>query len=568
MSRGAPQLDDGTFLFVLGAGAAAAAGAAAYTAGHAAALLTTGQPAHATVGPVPTVLLGLIKGPAAVYDPPPPAWLYYLLAVVLVVVLARLLLWAGKRLDAFGGAGGAQWGGTRIERKLSAPNPPERRRNRITAGRGVKTKKIVAAEPNISTVVFGMPGSGKTSGLLLPNAAEWAGPAVITTAKASDLDEIYARRAALGPVWVIAPAGAPGRTTHRTSQVDYCHDARAADRMAAWMAEASASGDDKRSAPWIDQAKSVLKGILLAAHLSGGGTPALRRWISLGKDAVDHVRPVLLEHGYTDVAEDYASPWLRLHDDGVGSIQFSLNVLARMYADEQVRETTSGTDWTVEELLDLNGTVCLIAPPADAERFAPLLTAIIASIIHGAEQRYNTTGRALDPALGLFIDEAGNALRYPRLPHVLTTGRGMGINLLTVWHDLSQLRTTLGREKAATVLSASGMRMLLPGCGDLETLDYFSRLLGRTEVQRTSHGRSRGEYSTNTQAVDQELAPVDRLQQLADYTAVAQYTNNPAIKVRMRRTWAERDLKRYLTSAPAPAAEKPRVDLTKEAADV
>ncbi len=77
---------------------------------------------------------------------------------------------------------------------------------------------------------------------------------------------------------------------------------RAADRMAAWTAESSASGDSKRAAPWIDQAKSVLKGVLLAASLSGGGINAMRRWLSLGKDAVDHVRSVLQQHG-TEVAD-------------------------------------------------------------------------------------------------------------------------------------------------------------------------------------------------------------------------------------------------------------------------
>ncbi|MFD6278465.1 type IV secretory system conjugative DNA transfer family protein [Streptomyces sp. NPDC060209] len=357
--------------------------------------------------------------------------------------------------------------------------------------------------------------------------------------------------AVLVRVWVIAPAGIPGRPTQKWSPVDYCTDAKAADRMASWMAEASSSGDSKRAAPWVDQAKSVLKGVLLAANLSSGGVPAMRRWLGLGKDAVDHVRAVLMQHGYNEVAEDYASPWLRLHEDGIGSIQFTLNVLARVYADEEVRETCSGTDFTVEELLESNGTVCLIASEADAERFAPLLTSVIASIIHGAEVRYNSTGKPLDPSLGLMVDEAGNMLRYPRLPNILTTGRGMGIDVLTVWHDLSQLRDRLGTQKSNTVLSASGLRMLLPGCGDLETLRYFSGLYGRTEVMKTSHGRSRGEYSTNTSATETDLAPVHSLQQLPDFTAIAQYSNQPPIKVRMRLTFRDKDLKKLL-AAPGP----------------
>ncbi|MER5182640.1 type IV secretory system conjugative DNA transfer family protein [Streptomyces sp. NPDC002896] len=560
-------LDDNTLLAAYGAGLAVALGGAVLLAAPLAALLAGRGWAQSTASLPETVLRALVNGPGAVFAPAPPAWLFYLLTVALLLVFFLLLLKAVTKLNFGAHTGGAQWGGAKVERKLKAPQDPTLRANRITAGRGMQTNKIVAAQPNISATVFGVPGSSKTTGLVLPNAAEWQGPLVVTTTKAADLDVIYSRRRALGPVWVIAPAGIPGRETNKWSPVEYCTDAKAADRMAAWMAEASASSDDKRAAPWIDQAKSVLKGVLLAANLSGGGINTMRRWLSLGKDAVDHVRAVLQQHGYTEVADDYASPWLRLHEDGIGSIQFSLNVLARVYADEEVRETCAGTDFTVEDLLTKNGTVCLIASEADAERFAPLLTSIIASIIHGAEVCYNATGKPLDPGLGVLVDEAGNMLRYPRLPNILTTGRGMGIVVLTVWHDLSQLRDRLGVQKANTVLSASGLRMLLPGCGDLETLRYFSGLYGRTETMRTSHGRSRGEFTTNSSPTETDLAPVHSLQQLKEFTAIAQYSNQAPIKVKMRLTFRDRDLKKLLAE-PQPAQGGSPVNLGKAAAPV
>ncbi|MFG2296434.1 type IV secretory system conjugative DNA transfer family protein [Streptomyces sp. NPDC048603] len=542
-------LDDNTILAAYGFGLVLVVGGAVHLAGPFASLLSGGGWARSTDSVPATVILALAKGPDSVYQPAPPAWLFYTLTVLLVLALGAVIVKAASVLSSSGRSGGAQWGGGKIERRMSAHTDPTKRTNRITAGRGLRTKKIVAAQPNISATVFGVPGSSKTTGLVLPNAAEWAGPLVVTTTKAADLDIIRARREAIGPVWVIAPAGVPGRATDHWSPVEYCTDAKAADRMAAWLAEASSSSADKRAAPWVDQAKSVLKGILLAAHLSGGGIADMRRWISLGKDAVDHVRAVLLTHGFEEVADDYASPWLRLHEDGVGSIQFSLNVLARVFADEEVRETCARSDFTFEQWLDEHGTICIIASEADADRFAPLISSLIAGAIHAAEARYNTTGKPIDPSVGILVDEAGNMLRYPRLPNILTTGRGMGITLLTVWHDLSQLRESLGTQKANTVLSASGLRMLLPGCGDLETLRYFSGLYGRTEVMKTSHGRSRGEHSTNTSATETDLAPVHSLQQLPDFTAIAQYTNLPPIKVRMRLTFREKDLKKLLADA-------------------
>lgn len=547
---GDKSMDDGTLLAAIGFGAVLSASAIVLAAAPLAALVTGRGWARPTKSLPAAIVLTVTRGPGAAYDPAPPAWAFWLLVVfflVLLIVAVALLL------RAFGGKknlGGAQWGGVKTEKELAVDPDPVKRPNRITAGRGQLTKKILAAEPDISATVFGVPGSTKTTGLVLGNAAEWQGPLVVTTVKAADLDVIYESRRHLGPVYVVAPAGLPGRKTARWSPVDYAKDPKSADRMAEWLANASTSGHDKRAAPWIDQSRGILKGLLLAANLSGGGINAFREWLALGKDAVEHVKAIL-EPRYPEVALDYARPWVTLHEDGIGSVQFTLNVIASVYRDEEVRATASGTDFTVEQLLDKNATVCLVAAPSDAERFAPLLTAIIASIIHGAEMRYNKTGKPLSPGLGVMVDEAGNMLRYPQLPSVLTTGRGMGITVLTVWHDLSQLRSRFGHDAANTVLSASGLRMLLPGCGDPETLRHFSGIYGRTYVERTTKSTGRGQNSSSTTPVETDLAPVHELMQLPKFTAIAQYSNLPPVKVNMRLTWRDEDLIKWLTR-PAP----------------
>lgn len=561
------SMDDSTLLAAIGFGFVVGAGAIVLAAAPMAGLVTGRGWASSDRSVPETIFLTLTRGPGAAYDPAPPAWAFWLvvaffIALVIVALVFLLRTFGGKKANL----GGAQWGGAKTENELAVDAAPENRPNQITAGRGQKTKKILAAEPNISATVFGTPGSTKTTGLVLGNAAEWQGPLVLTTVKAADLDAIYESRRHLGPVYIVAPAGLPGRKTARWSPVDYAKDPKSADRMAEWLANASTSGNDKRAAPWIDQARGILKGVLLAANMTGGGINAFREWLALGKDAVEHVKAVL-EPQYPEVALDYARPWVTLHEDGIGSIQFTLNVISSVYRDEEVRATASGTDFTVEQLLDNNATVCLIAAPSDAERYAPLLTAIIASIIHGAEQRYNQTGKPLSPGLLVNVDEAGNMLRYPQLPGVLTTGRGMGITVLTVWHDLSQLRSRFGHDAANTVLSASGLRMLLPGCGDPETLRHFSGIYGRTYVARTTTSTGRGQSSSSTTPVETDLAPVHELMQLDKFTAIAQYSNLPPVKVNMRITWRDEDLVKWL-ARPArwPSLTKSPVGL--EASDV
>lgn len=555
------RVDDGTFLAGLAAGAVISLGAASLAAGALAGLLSEGAPPRMTE-PLPvTLLLSVAQGPGSVYEPAPPVWLFYTVFGLLVVLLAVL---AGVAVRHLGKrrrrslAGGATWGGKKVEQEMALPDDPKQRPDRITAGRGQQTRKIVGViERSASAVAFGPPGSAKTSGLLAPNAAEWQGPAVVTTTKAADLQEIYAARSHVGPVWVIAPAGIPAgpwKTAH-WSPVDYSTDEEAAERMAEWMADASQKTYDPRAEPWLIQARAIVAGLLLAAKLDPeGGIKAFRRWLTQGEAAVDHVRAVL-DARYPEAALDYAQPWASLHDDGKGSVQFTMNVLAATYRSEGIRAAASRTDFRAEELLERNGTLVLIASPSQAERFAPYFTALIASVLHAAEVRYEKAGRHPERTLGLFCDEAGNFLRYPKLPNVLTTGRGMGIAVLSIWHDYSQLVSRMGREGARTIISASTLRLLLPGLADDETLRYMSFLFGKELVERTNHTRGDGRDSTSTNIVESDLLPVHQLREIAEHTAVALYFNRQPIRVRMRLTWRDPDVRAWLARPPAdPAA--------------
>ncbi|MBO8189894.1 type IV secretory system conjugative DNA transfer family protein [Streptomyces sp. DW4-2] len=560
-------MDDGALLAAVAAGFVVAVSAVVLMAAPVAGLLSGHGWVTSSRSVPATVLLSLTRGPDSVYPSAPPTWLFWLVMVlftgavlVAAVVLMRAL--AGRKPHL----GGARWGDRSTERQMAAPDAPEQREGRITAGRGQLTKKIMAVvEPAGSAIAFGPPGSAKTTGLLMGNAAEWQGPVVCTTTKAADLDAIYASRSRLGPVWIIAPAGLPGgRRTHHWSPVDYARDADAAERMAEWMADAAQKHYDPRAEPWIAQARAILAGLLLAANISGGGIRAFREWLSLGKDAVDHVRAIL-EPDYPEVALDYAQPWLKLHEDGAGSVQFTLNVIASVYRNKDVREVVAGTDFTAEALLNRTGTICLVASPSNAERFAPLFTSIIASVIHAAEDRFEKTGKPLEKPLGCMIDEAGNALRYPRLPTTLTTGRGIGIAMLTIWHDLAQLASRVGRDGARTVISASTMRMLLPGLADDDTLRYFSYLGAKQHVERTSRSSGDGKNSRSTSIVETELLPVDTLREIPKFTSIVQYFNLPPIRVNMRLTWRDKDLRTWLGRPADPLSLKKATDPATEA---
>ena len=510
-------------------------------AGFAVDLIRRGDPGRSWAS-----VTGRTLGPAAVF------WslLAVLSALALAAAAALTKRWLLPRLTV-GVTRGATWATAAHERRIAVPDDPARRACRLVAGRGHRSGRLLAAQDCISAVVFGPNGSGKSTGLIAPNVLEWAGSLVMTTTKAQDVALVHARRSALGPLWVIAPAGCPGFQESGWSPVDYATDEQSADRMAEWLCEASGMGRNPKALAWVVQARKLIRPLLLAAHLSGGGLDEFVGWVFAGAAASEEVESVLRAHGHDDAAREYASTWA-LHEDGVGSVLFTAYGIADAYCRPGVRASATRPGLAVHDLVSgPPSTLVIVAPESDADRYAPMLTALIAAVIHAAETQAAERGGPLQPRLLLALDEAGNVFRFPRLANLLITARGNGIQLLLVYHDLAQLEEVAGRQNARTVMSNAKLRVLLPGVGDLDTLRYFTQMLGRASVRRLSTTRgAHGQVSRSVSEQLEDLAPLHLLQQLPRGAAVIQYENLPPMRVSMRFSYRDKAL-RALATGPS-----------------
>jgi type IV secretory pathway TraG/TraD family ATPase VirD4 len=468
-------------------------------------------------------------------------WLLFTAGLLLftTVGVVALLRWsqhvAGRRSEP------ATWATGRQERRIAVPLDPANRRWRIVAGRGRASRRLLAGQDCVSAVAFGPNGSGKTTSLIVPNALDWDGPVVLTTAKPQDLEPICTARARRGPVWVIAPGGAPGHRTVGWSPLHSVHDDDTADRMAEWMVDCSGMTGDPKARPWNAQARKYLKGLLLAASLHDGGFGQWIQWIYAGERARDHVEDILRTADHEQTAVEYGSTWT-IHEEGKGSVLFTALGLAEVYSRPAIRLATERGGFTPTQLFAEQGTLCIVTPNAEGDRFAPYFTTLLSAIIHTAETAAAQQGGPIEPRLLLALDEAGNVFRYPRLPHLLTTARGNGLQLLLIYHDLAQIEHLYGgREVARTVVSNAKMRMLLPGVGDLDTLRYWSDLIGQTRTQ--THGITTGADGRRSRSRSEHadhLAPLHKLQQLPDGQAVLLYQNLPPARVRLLPWYADR----------------------------
>jgi len=134
----------------------------------------------------------------------------------------------------------------------------------------------------------------------------------------------------------------------------------------------------------------------------------------------------------------------------------------------------------------------------------------------------------LSPRLGLFLDEAGNCAALSDLDVLATTARGQGIQLVTAWHDKSQL-------EASTILNNHRAKLFLSGLADLSALELGAKLIGdRALTERNRSMGSDGRHSLNESTSYRPLLPVEDLRRLRPGEGVLLYGHLRPTPVRLR----------------------------------
>ena len=345
--------------------------------------------------------------------------------------------------------------------------------------------------------------------VVIPTLLDWHGPAVVTSVKTDVLDLTEARRRAVGPVLVYDPTGSTGRPSATWNPLAACRTWADAWQMASWLVDAAAPNGTDRADFWTSQGRMLLAPLLFAAGTGGRGMADVVRWVQVQE--VDEVKDLL--EGRPAEASNAFTACQKMPPNTRGSIYATACSILEVFGDPSVAASADGCDIDPTTLLDGHGTLYLVSPVHAQVRLAPLIEALIMSIVREAQNRAQA-GKPCDPGLLLLLDEAGNVAPLRHLPAIASTGRGQGIQLVTAWQDLGQIRHRYG-QLASTVLTNHAGLLALRGIRDIETLDLLSRLLGDGEVDRTSTThQAGGGQSTSTSRQRERLAPADALRTL------------------------------------------------------
>jgi len=412
-----------------------------------------------------------------------------------------------------------------------------------------------------NVLLFGVQRAGKTSTVVVPTLLAWCGSAVATSTKEELVALTAHRRASVGPVFVFAPLdrdhewirrlGLEPATWNPIDAVDSCGSAaELADHF-------TATGKHGQSAHWYLAASSLIAGLAVCERERGGDMHSvLARLNRTAQVEYAGLAKVVEDAGASDLLVAFAlTP-----DREAGSIASTARSSLSLWNDERVAAATvtSKRSLDVDQLLSERGTLYLVAPAEEAERCRPLFSALLLSLLRRATSRARSLDGILAPRLLLALDEAANFARIPRLAGYASSGPGQGIQFLLCFHDLAQIEAAYGPEHARTIWNNCRARLLLPGQGDLKTLELFSRGIGdETRIFRTQH-TDRWRSSSNEQRVGRPLATVDELRRQT--SGVLLYANAPPAQLELRRWDQVSEWRRLVSSArlgPAvPAREK------------
>lgn len=384
--------------------------------------------------------------------------------------------------------------GFAIKQDLERLYVPRPQPGRITLGYAYR--RLVAAEVEHSVLVVGATRSGKTTGVAIPNLVEWDGPAVVLSAKTDLVHATHEERSERGPSWVFDPTGVSGLPSTGWSPLGEAISWSGAVRIANAMSKLSGTTDGLGgSNHWQRVAAQLLAPLLHAAALSGHDMGAVLSWVKTQK--VGPAMAALVRTENKVAAESLQSTLdteQRQRDSAFNTVRTVLDA----YEDPDVLATSVQSDLGADQLLDGgSGTLYLVANASDQTRLSPLFLGLLDQLMRAAF-RQAAENRAKHGApvpsgrrrLLLLLDEAANIAPLPDLATLASTAGGEGVQLLTIFQDLSQLRHRYATEWGS-IASNHVTKLLLPGVGDPETLRYFSQLSG--DVQRMEESVTTGE---------------------------------------------------------------------------
>jgi type IV secretion system protein VirD4 len=370
----------------------------------------------------------------------------------------------------------------------------------IASGHGVylghRGRDWMFAPPEQSVLVLGPPRSGKTSSLIIPNLLVANGPVVSTSTKPDVITATAPARSRIGECLVFDPTGtasAPnGVRSIRWSPIQACHawdGALSVARSLVTVGLTSASGPTGaiRRDHWSERAEALIAPLLHAAARDGADMSTVLSWIDRRRALPAQQILAAVPGDGARLAADLLDGVTSTDERELSGIWSTASGVFGGYRTDKALAATAHPDFDPAAFVESSDTLYICAPARRQALVAPMVVGIIEDIRTATYERANRQlpiGDRRPPVL-VALDEAANIAPLPDLPSMVSEGGGQGLTTLACFQDLSQAKQRWG-QAADGFLSLFGTTVVLPGIGDVSTLEALSVLAGDEEVATRS----------------------------------------------------------------------------------
>ncbi|HEX8802689.1 MAG TPA: type IV secretory system conjugative DNA transfer family protein, partial [Acidimicrobiales bacterium] len=461
-------------------------------------------------------------------DPPGPlAWWFTFVLLAAAVAGIAFLVQRARQRRAVSEVAGIRTASQRDVKKMDIARKDPGQLVVGTAG-----GHEIALKDHHSLLVLGPMRSGKTSAVTIPAVLEWPGPVVATSTAGDLVDHTIGWRSRQGDVHVFDPARATRHHTSGWTPLTTCRTWAGATRtawdlaMAGKAAVGAAAGVGEF---WFSSAARSLAPYLFAAAESSRTMEDVAHWIDA--EERDEVLAELrtLE---PDAAVAHAATFRR-EAAARSSLFHVMQQIVGAYLDPSVAASARTHEIEVEELLDGDPhTLYIVSPHHDRARVRPLFAAVVRQMLGAVHDKVARTRRPLDSPLLLVLDDAAEIAPVEDLPTLAATSAAAGVQVVTVFQDLTQIEIRHG-DDAAAVITKHRAKLLLPGAGGVDAVDLAERL----GTDEGAGGR------TGAISARPALSP-DVVRQLPADEAVLLYDDRAPLRVKLRHWNKNRELRR------------------------
>ena len=342
-------------------------------------------------------------------------------------------------------------------------------------------------------MILGPPRSGKTSSLIIPNVLAANGPVVTTSTKPDVLDASVEARSALGRCHLFDPTGSVPRSGGlaplRWSPLQSCGTWPGALSMSRSLVEVGpAAGREGRQGDgshWTERAQALLAPLLHAAALDRADMRTVLTWVDRHQ-ALPAQQILAGAQGRTTLLARNLLDGITTTDEReLSGIWSTASGALTGFRSDQALDSTSEPSFDPARFVDSADTIYIAASAHQQALVAPMVVGLLEDIRRAAYYRHAEGGAPepgrTPPPLLLALDEVANIAPIPDLPAMVSEGGGQGVITLACFQDLSQARQRWpGR--AEGFVSLFGTTVVLPGIGDVTTLEALATLAGEEEL--------------------------------------------------------------------------------------